>query len=667
MSSAPNSVLETRVLLLAPTRRDGMVTQKLLGDAGLPCFICTSPRELVEEVSRGAAAIVMTDEILIDAEFESLVNVLSHQPAWSDLPSVLLVKSPAESVLADQNLRRLSNLTVVERPVPLNTMLSSVQAAVRNRERQYQIRDQVSELARAADQFEVMANAIPQLAWMASSDGEVFWYNRRFYEYTGTTLNQMANEGWSSVLDPAVLAQVNEKWEASLSAGAPFEMEYPIRRADGEYRLFLTRAEPIRDLNGRIVRWLGTNTDIEEQRRLRHAREVMLESERGARIEAERVARLKDEFLATLSHELRTPLSAILGWAYLLRMKPDDRQTVMDASEIIERSSNALKQLVEDLLDLSRIISGKVRLDVGDVELGECILAALESVRPAALGKGVEIKVDLDGKPHIISGDSARLQQVIWNLVSNALKFTREGGIIWVTLSYTDDEATIEVADNGEGIDASFLPHLFEKFRQGDASTIRRQGGLGIGLSLVKQFTELHGGRVEVRSPGKDLGSTFRVILPLHVALETSEPATSVEHVPAAPLPDIHGCRILIVDDEPGVRSFLHRILEDGGATIATAGSVDEAYRHIEVSPPDLLISDIGMPVRDGYDLIRQVREHGFEMPAIALTAFARTQDRDQALMAGFQRHLAKPVNPAQLFSAVGDLLGSTVCRADLT
>jgi PAS domain S-box-containing protein len=698
-----------------------------------------------------------------------------------------------------------------------------------------------------------LANLIPQLAWMAEPDGHIFWYNEGWYRYTGTTPEAMQGWGWQSVHDPQVLPKVVERWRESLRTGETFEMEFPLRGADGSFRWFLTRVNPMRDSEGRVVRWFGTNTDVDQVRRIRHAleeetrtlellnrsgaalssnldlqallqsvtdsatqlsgaqfgaffynivdangeafqlytlsgapreafekfghpratpvfgptfrgegvirsdditrdprygqcaphhgmpeghlpvrsylavpvvarsgevlgglffghsacgvfterserlvqgvaaqaavaidnarlyeaaqraaeeRKLLLESERHARAAAERVSRMKDEFLATLSHELRTPLSAILGWANVLRMKGVEDPDVRKALDTIERNARTQTQLIEDLLDMSRITSGKLRLDVQALQPVSLVEAAVESVRPAACAKGIRLERVLDPLAGPVMGDPARLQQVVWNLLNNAIKFTPKGGKVHVSLARVNSHIEICVADTGVGIEPEFLDHVFERFRQADASTTRQYGGLGLGLAIVKHLVELHGGTVQAHSEGEGRGSRFVVHLPL--AAVHADDRERREHPRSAQGPaldfravDLSGVKVLVVDDEPDARELLARVLGDCRATVLAAASAVEALKIVSAERPHVLVSDIGMPEVDGYELLRRVRalgeEGGGRIPAIALTAFARSEDRTRALQRGFQVHVAKPVEPAELAATVASVAGRTM------
>ena len=708
-------------------------------------------------------------------------------------------------------------------------------------------------LQRSQAEVRALADSIAQLAWIAEADGHIFWYNRRWFEYTGCTPETMEGWGWQSVHDPEMLPRVIERWKRSLRTGEPFEMEFPLRSADGTFRWFLTRAQPVRDASGEIKRWFGTNTDVDQVRRVQEAlrdetrilellnsightlssnldlntlvqtltdgatqivgaafgaffynvvddngetltlytlsglpptafagfamprntalfnptyrgqavvrcddvtrdarfgsspphygmppghppvrsylavpvvarsgevigglffghpetgrfserheriivgmaaqaaisidnarlyeaaqnaaeeRKQLLESERSARAAAERISGLKDTFLANLSHELRTPLSAILGWAQVLRHHLSDNPDMRHGLDAIERNARVQAQLIEDLLDMSRIASGKVRLDIQATDPSVFIEAAVETVRPAAESKGIRLEKLLDPLAGPISGDPGRLQQVVWNLLTNAVKFTPKGGKIQVLLKRINSHIEISVADTGCGLKPEFLPYLFERFRQADPTTTRKHGGLGLGLSIVKQLVELHGGTVYAQSDGEGHGATFVVELPL-TAVHRSQHSGERLH-PQAPQfasldfrpTDLAGIKVLVVDDEADARELLKRVLTDCGATVVTADGASEALALIESDRPDVLVSDIGMPDVDGYTFLKQVRalgkQRGGRLPAIALTAFARSEDRTRALLAGFLVHVAKPVDPSELVATIASVVGRT-------
>ncbi len=706
-------------------------------------------------------------------------------------------------------------------------------------------------------QLRALADSIPQLAWIADVDGRMTWYNRRWNEYTGLTSDDLGGEDWSQVYDPECIPAMTQHWKRSIETGGAFEMEFPIRGADGHYRWFLTRANPVRGSDGRTMRWFGTSTDVDQVKRaqealrdetavlellnstgnalarhrdlrpllqevtdaatrisgarfgtffydcsgdgadlqrgerghidayrgaaltpftlsgqppplfhnltpehatalfgdtlrgagitrcgdllrhpqfapaLRHEqaaplrsflaapvmsrdgsvigtllfghpepdmfserteriiggiaaqagvaidnarlneaarraaeeRIALLDSERNARAEAERSSQMKDEFLATLSHELRTPLTAILGWSQVLRRGGRGEADLQKGLQTIERNARAQAQLIEDLLDMSRIMSGKILLDIGAVAPAAVADAAIDTVRPAAAGKNIVIERDFQ-PCGTVAADAGRLQQVLWNLLSNAIKFTPQDGTVRIGVREAGGHAEIVVADTGIGIGHEFLAHVFEHFRQADSSTTRRHGGLGLGLSIVRHLIEQHGGTVAASSAGEGRGATFTVRLPLAARVPGTErpgraspPGGEQRAAGAGDLRDLGGLRVLIVDDEPDTRELIKRVLSDCNAEVVTADSAQAALSLLPRWQPDLLLSDIGMPEMDGFELLAQVRalgqDAGGNVSAIALTAFARAEDRLRTLAAGFTDHIAKPVEPLELVAAV--------------
>jgi len=406
----------------------------------------------------------------------------------------------------------------------------------------------------------------------------------------------------------------------------------------------------------------------EEAKRVAVERERLVDAERAARSDMARIGRIKDEFLATLSHELRTPLTAILGWAKVLSHKHGDPVTLTAGLEAIERNATAQARLIEDLLDMNGIISGKVRLDVQPTDVGQVVDAALEAVRLSAEAKQLRVRKIIDPLAGPVSGDPNRLQQVVWNLMTNAVKFTPRGGNIDVVLQRINSHLELSVSDSGIGIAADFLPLVFDRFSQADASTTRTLGGLGLGLSIVKQLVELHGGSVRAHSDGPDRGATFIVALPL-TALRSGTADAAGEHPAAARNPavpalavDLRGIKILVVDDEPDAQALIRHLLRECSAEVDTASSAADALARLQQWRPDVLVSDIGMPDHDGYQLIRDVRrlpaDRGGRTPAIALTAFARSEDRTRAMFAGYQVHVSKPIDPHELIATVASLAG---------
>ncbi|HEX8128615.1 MAG TPA: ATP-binding protein [Pyrinomonadaceae bacterium] len=539
-----------RVLLLAPTGRDAHLIAKVLGEAGVAAEVCGDIHDFCRRFSDGAGAAFITEEALDAPALKCLVEALAEQPPWSDFPLVVLTSGGGDvppNLTVLKTLADAGNVTLIERPTRVLTLVSALHAALRARRRQYEVREHL-------------------------------------------------------------LAQ---------------------KRTEEERALLLAKAE-----------------------------------------EANRT---KDEFLATMSHELRTPMTAILGWAQLLRSHTLSEEDFQRALEIVERNAQAQNKLIDDLLDISRIITGKLRLDVCAVDLASVIASVVDALRPTAEARAIRLQTILDPQASLVSGDTDRLQQVVWNLLSNAIKFTPKGGSVQVRLERADSHIEIVVSDSGKGISPEFLPHVFDRFRQADGTSTRKHGGLGLGLSIVRQLVELHGGTVAAESEGEGQGTTFFVQLPQLITRTQADEAVPPRRHPTVGgnglsfdcPPSLEGLRVLIVDDEPNTRLLLRTVLERCGSKVETAGSVAEALAAFAQSKPDVIISDIGMPEEDGYELISKIRaaesgSSGGRVPAIALTAYARVEDRVRALNAGFQVHVPKPIEPVELLAVVASLTGHT-------
>lgn len=522
--------------------------------------------------------------------------------------------------------------------------------------------------------YRTFVDTVSSIVWLTDAAGKMSSDNPSWRIYTGQSADEYRGFGWLTAIHPEDQAHARQAWQETLASGQMYQADYRLRRHDGVYRHVVARGAPVKLPDGSIKEWVGNCTDNHDERMLIEQNVLLLESERAARTEAERTGHMKDEFLATLSHELRTPLSAILGWAQLLQNIHNSDEDFREGLATIERNSRAQAQLIDDLLDMNRIISGKIRLDIQPVDLATVIQAAISTVSHGAAAKRIAIRARLDPRAENIVGDPQRLQQVVWNLLSNSIKFTPTAGFVEVCLARGEGHVNLSVTDSGVGIKPEFLPHVFERFRQADASTTRKFGGLGLGLAIVKQLVELHGGSIQVFSPGENQGCTFRLQLPVATAarrdndlsehripLETGLRATS-------PLPerqlrpwspaDLSGITILVVDDERDSCELARRFLEERQARVVLAQDGKQALLQLASQAIDLIVSDIGMPDVDGYELMRRIRAGGHALPAIALTAFARAEDRAQALRAGFQTHLTKPIDSRELVATAAALLG---------
>ncbi len=486
---------------------------------------------------------------------------------------------------------------------------------------------------------------------MAILDGDLLYetVNSAFCEIVGSAAAELVGKsiqetpggGWDSV---AKTLRQKDPWQGELT----------IQRRDGSVRHLEWRAalEPMGSS------FIITATDVTGRVQHEVEREQLLTSERSARAEAERANRLKEEFLATLSHELRNPLNSILGWAHVLAQMKDLTPTMLTAVESIRRNGKLQASMISDLLDYAGITFGKLRVDLATIDPCVAVRGAIEIMQPSASAKGVLLQASIGAERLFVEGDAERLQQVVWNLLSNAIKFSPPGGTVWIAASEQDDFFHLTVKDAGAGIAAEFLPKVFDRFSQWDATTTRRQGGLGIGLAIAKQLVELHAGSIEAFSQGEGMGATFVLRLPLVKATPVSTPSDSQ----LLRTLGLSGARILLVEDDPDTRNMIHRILADAGAEVREAPDASSAEAYISQGGFNLLVSDIGMPDRDGCELLRGLRAGGFDggkLPAIALTGFAQVGDRDRALAAGFQDYLTKPIAGEVLISRISKLLRS--------
>jgi PAS domain S-box-containing protein len=481
-------------------------------------------------------------------------------------------------------------------------------------------------------------NAPIGLQWVGS-DGKVLWANQAQVELLGYSKHDYIGSHISRFhADPSVWRSFLERL---MSGETLRDYAAPLVRRDGAIRHVLIHANAYHE-QGRFVHTRCFVRDVTDHKR---AEDELSERARSL-AEADR---LKDEFLATLSHELRTPLNAILGWARLLRTGNVDARKRDDAVATIERNAAAQARLIDELLDVARILNGKLSLDMRALDLGEVVRSAVESARPIVEGKRLRLTAAVE--PHVgpFVGDRTRLGQVLANLIGNSVKFTPAGGEVHVSLSRVDDHAHIVVCDTGIGIASEIIGHVFERFRQGDAGVARAYGGLGLGLAIVRHLVELHGGSVEVTSAGVGQGATFSVLLPL---LGSGHPESAEPERPAPPRA-LDGLRVLVVDDEPDAAELCSEVLRQAGATVATAGSVAEARAALARAVPDVLLSDIGLPHEDGYSFIEEVRAGGAALPAIALTAYARAEDQRRSRESGFDEHVAKPIDPQALVAVV--------------
>ncbi|MDR9896066.1 ATP-binding protein [Aetokthonos hydrillicola Thurmond2011] len=521
-------------------------------------------------------------------------------------------------------------------------------------------RKRAEEALRESEQrFRNMADNAPVMIWVTNAAGYCTYLSQSWYNFTGQTEETGLGFGWLDAVHPEDYEYAKNTFLDANKNCKAFRAEYRLRRKDGTYAWAIDAASPRFEGNGQFKGYIGSVIDITERKTAEAERDRLLELEQAARAEAERANRVKDEFLAVLSHELRSPLNPIVGWARLLQTREFEPGALKHALATIERNAKLQAQLIEDLLDVSRILQGKLSLKMAPVSLVSVIEAAIETVRLAAEAKDIQIQTMLDASVAKVLGDSGRLQQVVWNLLSNAVKFTPEGGKVNISLNSIDSQPQITVSDTGKGINPKFLPHVFEYFRQADSTTTRESGGLGLGLAIVRHLVELHGGTIWAESPGEGSGATFSLRLPIiKKEVSTTNNTTFSALDPCNTTLILTDIQVLVVDDDVDTRDFYTFVLQEFGARVTAVGSGKEALQALTQSDPDILVSDIGMPEMDGYMFMHKVKEQGKQIPAIALTAYAGELDQQKALLAGFQKHLSKPIEPDDLINAIVNLMG---------
>ena len=535
--------------------------------------------------------------------------------------------------------------------------ISFLSAELRTAKRRAEV--SMHKLRASEEQYRRIVETANEGIWLIDPQARTTYVNSQMAQMLGYSVEQMLGCSYFEFIYESDRAAAEHRIEQR-KQGFKDQSEFRLRRRDGSLIWIFSCTSPIFDDNGKFSGVLAMVTDVSDRKRVELEQEQLLEREQAARVQAETANRMKDEFLAVLSHELRSPLNPILGWAKLLRSRKLNESTTARALETIERNALVQSELIEDLLDVSGIIQGKLSLNISSVNLASTIESAIETVRLAAEAKSIQLYLKIDSTVGMVKGDSNRLQQALWNLLSNAVKFTPNGGRVEVRLEYNDTHAQIQVSDTGKGIHPDFLPYVFDYFRQENSTTTRQFGGLGLGLAIVHHLIELHGGSVKAESPGEGLGTTLTVTLPL-MHSDTLPPN---ENEALEDPPNLDGVRILVVDDEADTLDLLVFILEKYGVKVRAVTSSAEVLEMLAQWQPDLLLSDIGMPEIDGYMLIRQIRslppEQGGEIPAIALTAYAGETNQQQILQAGFTRHITKPVEPAKLAVAIASVVGRT-------
>ncbi|MDZ7954778.1 response regulator [Nostoc sp. DedQUE09] len=651
-----------RFLLLEDSVLDAELAQAILTEGGINYELIR-----VETDADFVAALETEtfDLILADYALPSFNGILALEIARNRTPEVpfIFVSAVLGEELAIEALKNGATDYVLKQR--LGRLVPSVQRALREAKERRKRKQAEESLQKSEAKYRRIVDTSYEGIWMIDSQTRTEFVNQRISQMLGYPAEEILGRSIFDFMDLADDIADKEKLEWFKGEESDLK-EGRLRCQDGSYIWTLISARAILNQQGECLGAIAMLTDITDRKRTEEERDRLLQLEQKARAEAEAANRIKDEFLAVLSHELRSPLNPILGWAKLLQSRKFDEASLNKALKTIERNAKLQAQLIEDLLDVSRILQGKLSLNMIPVDLVSTIEAAMETVHLAAEAKTIQIETMLDPTVGKVLGDPARLQQVFWNLLSNAVKFTETEGKVSVRLERIEAQAQITVSDTGKGIHPNFLPYVFDYFRQGDSTTTRKFGGLGLGLAIARHLIEMHGGTVWAESPGEEKGAIFTVRLPLIKDNATIKNDTNTDSSTAAfPYSSLMGLQVLVVDDNDDSRNFFSFVLEQFGAIVTAVASGYEALQALTQSKPDILLSDIGMPEMNGYMLMQQVRTLEAELgkkkiPAIALTAYAGEINQQYALKAGFQQHIVKPVAPEELLMAISNLVQST-------
>jgi len=651
MPPNPATDRETRVLIVAPTRRDGEVTLGLLSQAGVTGTICGDAAQLAIEIGSGAAALLMTDSVPASAGMQQVLDVIASQPTWSDLPIIVLTREKATSPGAAGIIADMGNVILLDRPASARSVVSAVKAAIRSRQRQYDVRDQIAATQRAESALRLTTERLTlgvQVARFALAEVN---YHTNSYELSaeaaklfgfGDEATTVPRDTMHERMHPADREMVKQHIAACLDSAGPgwFTVDYRIVRPDGTVRWLHERKQVFFDSDRRPRRAVIAALDVTERKQLENdLRKVAADlSEANHR---------KNEFLATLAHELRNPLAPIRTGLELIRMAVHDPVVVEDTRSMMERQTQQMVRLIDDLLDLSRITQGKLNLRKARVELAAVLHNAVDAIRPFIAEAGHRLLVDLPDEPILLDGDPNRLAQVFSNLLSNAAKYTKDGGTIRLTAAVEDGVTVVTVQDDGIGIPAEMQHRIFEMFAQIDRAIEAGYTGLGIGLTLVKRIVELHDGSISVRSEGTNRGSEFTVRLPLAPAV----PPPSVAHAAADLNEKPRARRVLVVDDNKAAAEMLAKVLKIMGNDVRLAYDGLEAIQSAEEFRPNLVLMDLGMPKCNGFEAARQIRERSWSenLTLVALTGWGQDEDKQRSIEAGFDYHLTKPAEPAAI------------------
>ncbi len=636
--------VERRLLILASRDKDATLTLEMLTKTGIKCVICSDLRALAAELEVGAGALLTVEEVLAQGGHQLMQLYVHRQPAWADLPILILTHRGANSPTAILATETLGNVTLLERPIRRMALLSAIRSALRARAKQYEIRahiahqERITEALKESEQlYRGIGESINYGVWTCDAAGNNTYASDSFLRLTGLTQEQCSEFKWKHALHPDDAEQTIADWQTCVENGGLWDREHRIKGVDGCYHPILARGVPIHDESGKIIRWVGINLDISN---LKQAQELLADADRR-----------KDDFLATLAHELRNPLAPIRNIVELLYRTDQQELNLTSIRDVLHRQSWQLTRLVDDLLDVARITKGGVELQKMTVDLATVIQSAIEASNVSITAAHHTFNLHVNDELLLLEGDPVRLAQSLSNLLNNSAKFTPAGGSITMDVARDGQEAVITITDSGIGITAKTLPNIFNMFTQAQEAKEHAQGGLGIGLGLVKQFVEMHDGTVSAQSAGIGKGSQFIVRLPL---LETETDTEIVDSWMSNAIDmKAAGHRILVVDDNQDGADSLSLLLTLSGAEVSTAYDGVEAVESAARFFPDVIILDIGLPKLNGYEAARQIRSlpGGDRMTLIAATGWGQAVDRRKTEEAGFDHHLVKPIELSALIS----------------
>jgi PAS domain S-box-containing protein len=674
------SRIKANILLVDDRPENLLALEATLNKIGQNLIRASSGEEALRQLLYHDFAVILLDVQMPGIDGFETAMLIRQRDRSRHTPIIFLTAFSSSDNFVSKGYS-LGAVDYLLKPIDPEILLSKVTVFVDLYKKTMEVKTQAAQLAaintelsQSEERFRSLCACSPIGIFLADNEGKIHYSNPICQEICGFEIGENWAAGWGKCIHEEDCDRVVQEWSICTQKGQPYKSEFRINTSDGTVRWVGLRTSPMLSENKQLGQ-VGTIEDITEHKQAQAAQEQLIR-EQVARQQAEEANRMKDEFLAVVSHELRTPLNSIMGWSKLLLTKQFDEVTTTRALETIERNAKAQTQLIEDILDVSKIMRGQLRISLEKVSLINLIESVLETVRPQADLKEILIESQFDADAEIVIGDAERLQQIIWNLLSNAIKFTTQPGRIEIRLKRIEQINTenidhqrlytqLQVIDKGIGINPDFLPYVFDRFRQADSTTTRAHGGLGLGLAIVRHLVELHGGKIEAYSEGEGKGATFTVYLPAsaccnEISCKEQPCTTQMDGKAKGGFPNLDCLQILVVEDHRDTREFITNLLEQSGAKVKAVDCVKEAMKYLEESSPDILVSDIGMPQQDGFQLIRQVREKGKKFPAIALTAYSRIEDQQQAIAAGFQMHLSKPIEPNKLLTLVSKLVSDT-------